>query len=67
MDLNSERKKKAGYRSQGILTIPKDVMLIMLGVVLCFMDEIIVGICAIAAGVIALLISIYYLKKGKDK
>ena len=66
MDLNSDSKKRAGYRTSGLLGIPKDVMLILAGLFLCFI-ELIPGICAIAAGIISLLISIHFLKMSKNE
>ena len=66
MDLNSDSKKKEGYRNTGFLGIPKDVMMILAGLFLCFI-ELIPGICVIVAGIISLLISIHFLKMSKDE
>ena len=66
MNLNDESKKKASYRTSGILLIPKDVLLILAGILLAVSINKVLGICAIGAGILSLLVSISYLKMGKD-
>lgn len=67
MDLNSDSKKKEGYRNAGLLGIPKDVVAVLLGLFLFFTEPRIPGICLIALGAFGLFVDIYFLKKGKEK
>ena len=66
MNLNDESKKKASYRTSGLLRIPKDVLMILVGVLVAVAINKVLGICVIVAGILSLFISISYLKMGKD-
>jgi len=67
MDLNSERKKKAGYRASGILRIPKDVVIILFGLFVSFTMDLKLGVILLALGGFCLYLDIHFLKIGKDE
>ena len=67
MNLNTEDKKKSGYRTSGLLGIPKDVIAIFLGLFVWFALDWKPGLGLIALGTFGLFVDFYFLNKGKDE